>query len=193
MKIDTSNIENFEAMSADEKLEALLNLDLPEPVDTSNMVSKALFDKKASEAAELSKKLKAKMTDDEQAAAARDEAQHALEKLLEEAKEQIDSLTREKTIGKLTADYLAQGYEKDLAAKAAEALADGNTDKVMEYASQHMLAAEKALRAELLKGTPTPPGADGSSMSENVAKAKSFGAVRAAEDKATSDILAKYL
>ena len=54
-------IENYENMTPEEKLAALEAYD-PEK---DGFVSKATFDKKASEASDLSKQLKARMTDEE--------------------------------------------------------------------------------------------------------------------------------
>lgn len=194
MKIDTSSIEGFEALSAEEKLAAVLGMDVPDPVDLSNYVAKATFDKKASEVAELSKKLKAKMTDDEQHALAQKEAQEAIQRSLEEANQRIAELTREKNISKLTADYIGQGYTAELAAKAAEALADGKTDKVLAYATEHMTAREQAIKAELLKSMPTPPGPDDPGKEDaNIALAREFGKARAEGIKASNDVLANYI
>lgn len=194
MKINTSSIEGFDEMSAEDKLAALLELEVPDEVDLSGYVQKSVFDKKASEAAELSKRLKNRQTDEENAAQAQKEAQEALQKSLDEAKEQIAALTRERNVGKLTAEYIAQGYDQDMAAKAAEALADGDTVKVLKFAAQHMANREQALRAEMLKNTPTPPGSDGDGqVNENVATAAAFGKARAAALQSSNDILSHYI
>ena len=58
-------IENYENMTPEEKLAALEAYD-PEK---NGFVSKATFDKKASEASELGKQLRAKQTDEEAKAA----------------------------------------------------------------------------------------------------------------------------
>ena len=63
---DTTQIEGFDGMTAEQKLEAVLKFDLPDAPDMSKFVSKETFDKKASEAANLSKQLRDKMTEDEQ-------------------------------------------------------------------------------------------------------------------------------
>lgn len=57
--IDVSTIQGFDAMSADEKVSALLAYEIPENVDMTKYVSKETFDKKASEAAKLARDLKA--------------------------------------------------------------------------------------------------------------------------------------
>ena len=61
MKIDTSKIEGYEQMSAEEKLQALEMYEL----DTTGYVKKDVFDKTSSEVATLKKQLKERMTQEE--------------------------------------------------------------------------------------------------------------------------------
>ena len=79
--IDTSTIEGFDGMTADEKVTALLGLQIPDAVDLSSYVAKSVFDTKATEAANLSKQLKAKTTEAETATGALTAAQAELETL----------------------------------------------------------------------------------------------------------------
>ena len=79
--IDTSTIEGFDGMTADEKVTALLGLQIPDSVDLSGYVAKSVFDTKATEAATLSKQLKAKTTEAETATGALTAAQAELETL----------------------------------------------------------------------------------------------------------------
>lgn len=79
--IDTSTIEGFDGMTADEKVTALLGLQIPDAVDLSGYVAKSVFDTKATEAANLSKQLKAKITEAETATGALTTAQAELETL----------------------------------------------------------------------------------------------------------------
>ena len=65
--IDTSMIEGFDGMTADEKVTALLGLQIPAPVDLSGYVKKDVFDAKATEAASLAKQLKTKTVEAETA------------------------------------------------------------------------------------------------------------------------------
>ena len=58
-KIDTTKIEGYAEMTADQKVAALEALTVPDAVDLSQYVPKATFDKKATEAAESSRQLKA--------------------------------------------------------------------------------------------------------------------------------------
>jgi len=79
--IDTSAIEGFDGMTADEKVTALLGLQIPDAVDLSGYVAKSVFDTKATEAANLSKQLEAKITEAETATGALTTAQAELETL----------------------------------------------------------------------------------------------------------------
>ena len=145
-------IENYENMTPEEKLAAFEAYD-PEK---DGFVSKAVLDKKASEAAELSKQLKARMSEDEAKA-----AQEAEEKSKMLAR--IEELERERAVNTYTTSYLAMGYDEKLAKSTAEAMAKGDMDTVFANQKVFTEGREKALKAELLKSTPTPPagGADG--------------------------------
>lgn len=79
--IDTSTIEGFDNMTADEKVTALLGFQIPDAVDLTGFVRKDVFDAKATEAANLSKQLRNKTTDAETAASALATAQAELESL----------------------------------------------------------------------------------------------------------------
>lgn len=57
--IDTSKIEGYAEMTAEQKIAALESYTIPDAVDLTQYVSKNVFDRKASEAAEASKQLKA--------------------------------------------------------------------------------------------------------------------------------------
>ena len=79
--IDTSTIEGFDGMTADEKVTALLGLQIPDPVDLSGYVKKDVFDAKAAEAASLTRQLRAKTTEAETAAGTLSTTQAELESL----------------------------------------------------------------------------------------------------------------
>ena len=79
--IDTSTIEGFDGMTADEKVTALLGLQIPDTVDLSGYVNKDVFDAKATESASLAKLLKTKTTEAETAAGTLSTTQAELEAL----------------------------------------------------------------------------------------------------------------
>ena len=145
MKINI--IENYENLTPEEKLAAWEAYD-PEK---NGFVSKATFDKKASEASELGKQLRAKQTDEE-AKAAKDAEER--EALLARVKE----LEYKELVGSYTTSYLSLGYDEKIARATAEAMATGDMETVFKNQKIHNDSREKALRAELLKETPPPVG-----------------------------------
>ena len=189
MKISTDSIQGFAEMSDSDKVTALLGLDLPDPVDMSQYVDKKTFDAKASEAANLSKQLKAKMTDDEVAKAQADADRKALE-------DKYAELLRKSTISEHTARFIAMpGYDEKLARETAEALFDGNMDKVFENQQKANAAYEKKLRAEMVKSDPKPEGAGGGSEKTDTAVefARQLGKQRADAIKSANEGLKHYL
>ena len=185
--IDTSTIEGFQDMTAEQKVEALLKAEIPEAVDLSQYVAKKTFDEKASEVAELSKKLKGKMSEDEAAKAQAEADRKELECKYQE-------LLKRSTVADHTARFLALGYEEKLARETADALYDGNMEKVFENQQKANEAAEKKLRAELVKKDPMPAGAggDGGEKDDAVEFAKSLGKQRAEAVKQSVEGLKRY-
>ena len=153
MKIDVTKIPNFETLPEDVKT-AILGMDFVDAPDMSQFVSKATFDKKATEAAELSRQLRAKMSEDELAKAKADEDMAAI-------KAELEQLRAEKIIGENTAKFLELGYDSKLAQATAMAMANGEMDLVFKNHAKFLADREKALRAEILRDTPTPPAGDG--------------------------------
>ena len=141
------NIENYENMTPEEKLAALEAYD-PEK---DGFVSKATFDKKASEASELGKQLKSRMSEEE-AKAAKDAEERAA--LIAE----LEQLKTEKAVNSYVNSYLALGYDEKTARASAEALTKGDMATVFANQKTHIENREKALKAELLKETPPPDG-----------------------------------
>lgn len=188
MKISTDSIQGFAEMSDADKVTALLGLDIPDPVDMSQYVDKKTFDAKASEAANLSKQLKAKMTDDEAAKAQADADRKELE-------DKYAELLKKSTIAEHTAKYIAMpGYDEKLARETAEALFDGDTNKVFENQQKANAAYEKKLRAELVKQDPKPDGAGGEDKQKDsaVEYAKMLGKQRADALKSANEGLKHY-
>lgn len=188
MKISTDSIQGFAEMSDADKVTALLGLDIPDPVDMSQFVDKKVFDAKATEAANLSKQLKAKMTDDEAAKAQADADRKALE-------DKYTELLRKSTIAEHTARFIAMpGYDEKLARDTAEALFDGNMDKVFENQQKANAAYEKKLRAEMVKQDPKPDGAGGDDQKKDTAVefARNLGKQRADALKSANEGLKNY-
>ena len=63
------------------------------------------------------------------------------------------------------AKLVALGYEEALADETAEAMADGDSEKVFANQQKHLTSFEKKVRAEALKNTPKPtPDGDSKTM-----------------------------
>ena len=153
MKIDTTKIPGFDALP-DEAKAAIVAMEFEDAPDMSQYVSKATFDKKASEAADLGKQLRSRMTEEEvaKAKAAEDMANVMAE---------LESLRADKAIGEYTTQFMGIGYSEDLAKETAKAIQKGDMAAMFKNHAKFVADREKALRAELLKGTPTPPPGDG--------------------------------
>lgn len=147
VKIDTSNIPNYESMSAEDKIKALTEYEVETPdADYSGWVKKDVFDKKASEAANLSKQLKSKMSDSEI-------AEQENQKRLSDMQNELDALKKEKTVSQYKAQYLGLGYEDADAQESALALANGDMEKVFSIQKsvidkQHKETTAKALNLQ---------------------------------------------
>lgn len=162
MKLDVSTIEGFDKMTDAEKVAALMGMEVPDKVDMSLFVSKDIADKYATEAAELKKQMRTKMSEDE-IKKAEEEARY------KEIEEKYAELLKKETISTYTAKYLAMGYEQKLAADTAKALAEGNFEKVFANGEKAKAEMEKSIKADILRGTPKPGsfgGADGVTKSD---------------------------
>ena len=152
MKIDTNLIPNFDALPEEAKA-AILGMEFADAPDMSQFVAKSVFDKKASEAADLSKQLKSRMTQDEQAAAQQAEEFATL-------RAELESLRADKAISEYTAQFLAIGYDEKLAKNTAAALHKGDMAAMFKNHALFVAERDKVMKAELLKSTPTPPAGD---------------------------------
>lgn len=151
MKLDVSAIEGYANLSPEEKVKALEGLDLG-----SMYVSKATFDKTASELSNAKKELASKMSAEEAKAL---EAAEEVKKIQDENLE----LKRKLSITENTAKLLSIGYDTKLAQDTAVAMADGLTDVVLANQEKFREAIIAQTKAELLKSSPTPSGGGGTS------------------------------
>ena len=144
-----------EGMTVEEINAALEGIEMP--TDNSAEIDrlKNALSKSNSEAADYKKQLREKMSAEE--IKAKEDAEK-MEALIKER----DALLREKTVAKYTANYLALGYDEKLADETAEALAQGNLDKVFANQKKHTESVEKRIRADVLKATPSPEGGNSS-------------------------------
>lgn len=152
-KIDTTKIEGYAEMSAEDKLKALEGFDIPDP-DYSNYVSKDISDKYAKEAADFKKKYKDLLSDEQRKQQEQDEA-------FNDMKAELDVLRTEKKINEHITNLIKLGYDDDSAKKAAQATIDGDFATVYKLQSKFIADTKKNVQSELLKGTPAPNIGDG--------------------------------
>jgi len=152
-RIDTTKIEGYEEMSAEDKLKALEELDIPEP-DYSGYVSKDISDKYAKEAADFKKKYKDLLGDEQRKQQEQDET-------FENMKAELENLRIEKAISEHTTNLIKLGYDEESAKKAAKATIDGDFSTVYELQSKFIADTKKNVQSEILKSTPAPNLGDG--------------------------------
>ena len=150
MKIDISKITGYADMSAEEKLKALEEFEFEEtkPDNSEADKLKAALSKANSEAAEWKRQFREKQTEQERAEAERAEREKAVE-------EELRGLRRDKTVSGYVAQCLALGYDKDLALRAAEAMADGDAASILACQQDFLEAKQKELEAAALNKQPT--------------------------------------
>ena len=155
MKIDTSKITGYADMSAEEKLKALeeFEFDTPKPNTEEADKLKAALSKANSEAAEWKRQFREKQTEAERTEAERAEREKAVE-------EELRGLRRDKTVSGYVAQCLSLGYDKDLALRAAEAMADGDAASILACQQEFLEVKQKELEATALNKQPKlTPGA----------------------------------
>lgn len=205
--INTASIENFDSMTAEEKVSALLGMEIPEEVDLTGYVAKDVFDRKATEAANLSKQLKEKetalrskaseqMTETEKLQEQIREMQEANEEALRVMREENEALKRKDTLRDYQTNFGLLGFDEKLSGETAAALADGDSAKVFANLKKFLETYKKSIEAELLNKTPRPDGAGGdpSKQRDTAAEmAKKLAGVRSGTNKSYNDIMGNYL
>lgn len=154
-KIDTTRIEGFENMSAEEKLQALLGMEI-EDHSAELEKAKAQLSRANSEASEWKKKHNALLTEDERKAA---ESQELLESLQTE----VNALRQEKTISAYKASSLEAGFGED-SAKLAQALAPlppEQASAVFGLLKTYRTNLEKSIKADLMRSNEKPGSVGG--------------------------------
>lgn len=147
-----------EGMAFEEVEAALEKVTVPEDHSAEIERLKNALSKSNSEAAGYKKQLREKMTEDEQKKQREQEER-------EELQNKYDKLLRESVIAKNKAKLVALGYDESLADETAEAMVDGDSEKVFANQQKHLASFEKKVRAEALKGTPKPtPDGDSKTM-----------------------------
>ena len=150
-KIDTTKIEGFDTMSAEDKLAALIGYEFedPKPADNNAEINKlkAALSKANSESAEWKRQFRDKQTEAERAEAERAEREQKMQ-------DELTALKREKVLSEYSKQCMAIGYDADLAAECAEAMADGRMNDVFAIQQRFLDAKKKEIEANALNKQP---------------------------------------
>ena len=139
-----------DGMTAEEIESALEQIEIPDGRAIEAKYKKLLSDKN-SEAADWKRKYNEKLTDEEKAAVAQIELE-----------QKIKDMERRLAVTDNKSKLLKLGYDELLADETAEAMADGNLEKVFENQRKHLDAYKKKIETDLLKSTPRPSGSGSS-------------------------------
>lgn len=193
--ISTESIEGFEGMTPEEKVEALLKLDIPEEVDLSGYVKKSVFDAKAAEASDLSKKLKGKLSEDEQRKAAEEEAKQQEAQKFADLESKYQELLKQSTLKEHTISLNGLGFDDKLAADTAVAIVDGDAAKLFKNMKTFLEGFRKSVEKELMDKNPGVNG-NGGQNKEEADKAVEFAKGLLGSKKETgtgySDVMKQY-
>lgn len=151
-KIDTSKIEGYDSMSAEDKLKALEEYEYEDNADELEK-QKNLLSKANGEAAEWKKKFNALSKDGK-------DTKESLEKKVTDMETELAELKKEKKQSEYVAALVSQGFSEDNAKDAAAALIEGDMAKYFECSRKHNEGLEKDIEARLLKNTQRPPAGD---------------------------------
>lgn len=168
-KFNTESIENFDAMTAEEKVAALLEAEIPDDVDMRKFVSKELFDKATSDRAALSRQLKEKedalkskateqMTEDEKWQEKLREIQETYEQKINETNDQLDALQRKDKLRETQTGLALLGFDEKLSKDSAEALVDARIPDFISGLKKFLEAYRKKVETDVLNSTPRPGG-----------------------------------
>ena len=149
-KIDVTKINGYADMSAEEKLKALEEYEFDAPKDNIEEIAKLknALSNASSDAAKWKAALREKQTEQERAEAERAEREKAVE-------EELRGLRRDKAVSGYVANCLALGYDKDLALRAAEAMADNDAATILACQQDFLEIKKKEYEAAALNKQPT--------------------------------------
>lgn len=151
-KVDTTKIEGFDSMSAEDKLSALLTYEFEAPKadesDELKRVRKALNDA-SSEAANYKRALREKQSEAERAEADRIENERKMQ-------EELATYRTKERISTYHAKLMTAGYDADTASIIAKALPEGVSDEFFAVSKSFLDNQRQTLMSEALNKQPKP-------------------------------------
>jgi len=177
MKINTETIPGYSEMSAEEKLKALEEFEFDDHSDELEKLKSAMSKANSENAAkkreieEWKDKWKAGLDEAKRAQVEREEHDKAVE-------DELRTLRRDKTVSSYVAQCLSLGYDKDLALRAAEAMADNDAAAIMACQQEFLEAKQKEFEATALNRQPTL--SHGAPPTAQAAEAEAYNKMRVA-------------
>ena len=191
-QIDTSGIENFDSMTAEEKVSALLAFQYDDGADKIKAAEenaakmKAAFDKASSEAAGYKKQLNASKSEEELKRQESEETLKALQAELAEFKQR-------EQISTAKAAFLGGGFDETTAADAANAFITGDIEKMSAAVKKFRESIEVSTKSKLMGSNPKPESGaktDDDGADNNIAV--QLGNERAERAKKAQSIIDSY-
>ena len=191
-QIDTSGIENFDSMTADEKVNALLAFQYDDGAEKMKALEadvakwKASSDKASSEAAGYKKQLNATKSEEELKRLESEETLKALQAELAEFKQR-------EQISTAKAAFLGGGFDDANATDAANAFIAGDIEKMSAALKTFRESIEVSTKSKLMGSNPKPESGaktDDDGTDNNIAV--QLGKERAERAKKAQEILEKY-
>ena len=147
--MDEQNVVSTEVVDAIEKTEPAKTEPVKDakPVNSEVDKLKAALSKANSEAAEYKRQLREKQSASEREAAERAEQEKAM-------RDELETLRKEKAVTDYTNKALEVGFDAEIAAQTANAMADGNMDAVFDALKAFVEATKTRLENEALNRQP---------------------------------------
>lgn len=150
MRIDTSKIEGYAEMTAEQKLQALESFEYDDGAAEVKRYKDAVS-KANSEASDWKKKHNALLSEEER-------KQQEIEATLKDLQEKNAAYEQRERISAAKAAFLANGFDEAGATAAAEAFISGDTQKFASAMKTYRSAVETQLKSSLMDETPRPEG-----------------------------------
>lgn len=165
-KIDFSKIEGYADMTAEQKLAALENYEFDDKAVEYSKLKQA-FDTAASDAASWKHKYQSTLDEQTRAAAEKEEA----DKLL---RDELETLRKDRQYQGFKNQFLETGYSKELAEASAQAMVDGDTNRLFQNLQTFITEKAKSIEAAAMNRQPglTPGAVPSQQMMEEAEKQK---------------------
>lgn len=172
-KIDTTKIEGYESMTAEQKIAALTVYELEEPQGGDAEVERLRnsLSKANKDAAEYKRQLRAKQTEDEARQAEEDETRQAMQQKIDEMEQALGDFKAREAISNYEKALLGMGYTAEDALASATALQKGDFAAFFAQQSKFTEAQRNAAAEKVLGEQPSLSSGKPVSAQDTMSKA----------------------